>query len=302
MAVKSDPAWAFAKLDQAASATEAPISAVLGNFKRWSSLDGDVMRYAYATALQKWLDAAQADGRVEPDHPLVAELRAGIASAQGNISAAVREISQLSSKGQRQAAIDHLKGLQTPEARRQAVEELSTALHHQIFSTVMADLTNKQGVEAVREILHSASLTPENHDLAAAGIAGAKIGSDTEAAASWLLESLRSEDPRALETFTKTWTQGDHAAAASWVNSLPQGAKRDAALMGFIPAAAAIDGATAMDWALTISDPLTRNLMYHEAHQKWQQIDPTEANAYQKSKPLDTEAVSAASEAQNPSE
>jgi hypothetical protein len=114
-----------------------------------------------------------------------------------------------------------------------------------------------------------------------------------------LLESLRSEDPRALKTFTSEWTQGDYAAAASWVNSIPKGPKRDAALMGFVPAAAKIDGATAMDWALTISDPYTRNLMYCEAHENWQETDAAQANAYRQSKPLDREAVMAASKPQN---
>jgi hypothetical protein len=302
MAAKSDPAWAFAKLGQTASLTRAPVSVVLESFKRWSSQDGKPMGFAYATALQQWLEAAQADGRIEPGHPLVAELRAGIATAQGNSSAAAREIAQLPWQSQRQAAVDHLKALPTLEARRQAIEELSTALHPRNFPHVVAELANHHGVEAARGILQSASLTPEKHDLAAAGIAGAKIGPGTKEAAAWLLESLRSDDPRALETFTKTWTHGDHAAAGNWVNSLPKGPQRDAALKGFIPAAAAIDGATAMDWALTISDPLSRNLMYHEAHSKWQQSDPAQANAYQKSKPLDTAAVMAASTPQNPSD
>jgi hypothetical protein len=64
--------------------------------------------------------------------------------------------------------------------------------------------------------------------------------------------------------------------------------------MGFVPAAAKIDGATAMDWALTISDPYTRNIMYCEAHEKWKETDSVQADAYSKSKPLDREAVMAA--------
>ena len=76
MAARSDPAWAFAKLEQAASSTKAPITAVLDNFKRWASQDGEPMSRSYAKALEKWLDAAQADGKIDPNHPLVAELRA----------------------------------------------------------------------------------------------------------------------------------------------------------------------------------------------------------------------------------
>lgn len=301
MAAKSDPTWAITKLEQGLSAAKAPVGDVPHVLKSWANQHGQPMSLSYATAVQKWLDAALADGRIEPDDPVIVELRAEVATAQGNPSNATQQISKLSLLGQQTAAKNHLKSLQTPEARRQAMEELSTALHHQIFPRFVADLTNEQGVETARELLSSASLTPENHDLAAAGIASAKIGPDTKDAAAWLLESLRSDDPRALKTFTSEWTQGDYAAAADWVNSLPKGPKRDAALEGFIPAAAAIDGATAMDWAMTISDPLTRNIIYNEAHMKWQQTDPAQANAYLKSKPLDQEAVMAASKPQSPS-
>lgn len=294
MVAKSDPAWAIAKLEHGASAAKAPVGELVRSLKSWASQDGQPMSLAYAMAVQKWLDAAQADGRIEPNDPVVAELRAEVAAAQGNQSAATLQISQLSFLGQQEAAKKHLKSLQTTEARRQAIEELSTALHHQNFPRFVADLTNEQGVEAARELLSSASLTPENHDLAAAGIASASIGPDTKEAAAWLLESLRSDDPRALKTFTSEWTQGDYAAAANWVNSIPKGPKRDAALMGFVPAAAKIDGATAMDWALTISDPYTRNIMYCEAHEKWKETDSVQADAYSKSKPLDREAVMAA--------
>lgn len=299
MAAKSDPAWAITKLEQGISAAKAPVGDVPHALTRWANQHGQPMSLSYATAVQKWLDTALADGRIEPDDPVVAELRAEVAAAQGNSSTARQQISQLSFLDQQTAAKNHLKSLQTPEARRQAIEELSTVLHHQNFPRFVADLTNEQGVEVAREILSSASLTPENHDLAAAGIASARIGPDTKEAAAWLLETLRSDDPRTLKTFTSEWTQGDYAAAADWVNSIPIGPKRDAALMGFVPAAAKIDGATAMDWALTISDPYTRNIMYCEAHGKWQEIDPAQANAYRQSKPLDREAVMAASKPQN---
>lgn len=302
MAAKSDPAWAIAKLDQGASAAKAPVGDVLNTLKKWASQDGQPMSLSYATAVQKWLNAAQAAGRIGPNDQVVAKLRAEVAIAQGNQTAATQQLSQLSSNNQEAAAKKYLKELQTPKARRQAIEELSAALHQQIFHCIVADLANEQGVEAAREILNSASLTPEKYDLAAAGIAGAKIGPDTKEAAEWLLDSLRSDDPLALKTFTHEWTHGDHAAAASWVSSIPKGPRRDAALMGFVPAAAGIDGATAMDWALTIADPYTRNIMYCAAHVKWRETDSVHADAYSKSKPLDSEAVMAATKRHHLSE
>lgn len=295
LAAKSDPAWAFAKFDETAAAAKAPIDTALGTFKRWASLDGESMNPAYAAALQKWLDAAQAAGRIEESDPLVAGLRADIAAAQGDPSAAIKQIARLTYQSQRKAAIDYVQTLQTPEARRQAMEELSTALDVQNFPYFIETLTDQQGFDAAREILGSASLTPEKHDLAAATIAAAKIGPETRDRAAWLLETLRSDDGSGLDQFTATWTRGNYADAANWITNLQSGRQRDTALKGFIPVAARIDGATAMDWALTVSDPLLRNRMYCEAHAKWEETDATQANAYRKAKPLDMEAVMAAS-------
>lgn len=295
-AAKSDPAWALAKLDEASSLIKAPIAGVLETFKRWSTLNEAAMNPAYASALQKWLDKAQAEGRIEPENPLVAELRAGIAAAQGNSSAAVLQISQLPYLRQEKAAIDHVTALQTPEAQRQAIRELSIGLHPQNFPKVVGELANQLGFDAARELLGSADLAPEKHDLAAAGIASADIGPGTRQRAAWLLENLRSEDPQALAEFTGKWAQGNQVEAANWVATLPNGKQRDAALKGFIPAAARIDGATAMDWALSVSDPLMRNMLYCEAHEVWKRTDAEQANRYHDAHPLDRDALEAAGE------
>ena len=181
------------------------------------------------------------------------------------------------------------------EARRQAMEELSTVLDAHNFPHVVKALTDQQGFDAAREILDSASLTPEKHDLAAATIAGAKIGTETKDRAAWLLENLRSDDGRALDLFTSLWTQGNHTEAANWIGTMQPGPQRDAALKGFVPTAARIDGATAMDWALTVSDPLLRNQLYCEAHENWKETDAEQANQYHDTHPLDREALDAAS-------
>jgi hypothetical protein len=283
-AAQSDPAWAFAKLDQAASTANVPINAVLEVFKNWSSPDGEPMGLSYAAALKKWLDTEQAGGRIEEDNPFVTELRAGIAAAQGNSSAAVAQISQLPFLRQRQAAIDHVGSLQTPEARRQALEELGTALHLQNFPIFVRELADQQGFEAVREILGSASLTTEKHDLAAAAIASANIGPDTPAKAKWLLESLRGEDSRAIVEFTDRWAHADYQGAAQWMNSLPPGEQRDAAVAGFAPVAAKIDGATAVDWTLTLTDSNERRSCLDDVIRKWKETDAEAADAYLKEK------------------
>jgi hypothetical protein len=295
LAAKSDPAWAFTKLDQPASTSRIPLNMQLNMFKNSPTLNGEPMSPGYAAALQKWLDAAQAAGRIEESDPLVAGLRANIAAAQGDQSAAVKQISQLPNQSQRKTAMDYLKGLPTPEAQRKGMEELSTVLDFYNFTAAVQSLADQQGFDAAREILSSASLTPDKYDMAAASIAAAKIGPVTKDRAAWLLENLRSDDGRALDLFTSSWTQGNHTEAANWIATMQPGPQRDAALKGFVPTAARIDGATAMDWALTVSDPLLRNQLYCEAHENWKKIDAEQANQYHDTHPLDREALEAAS-------
>lgn len=276
---KSDPAWAITQFDHAASTGKVATDDALETFKEWATLHGETMSLPYAGALQKWLAAAQADGRIESSNPRVAELRNEIAAAQGNRSAAAQQISQLPYLKQRDAAIDHAGRLQTPEARRQAMEELSTALHHQNFPHFVRKLADQHGFDAARQILSSASLAPEKHDLAAASIAAANIGPDTPAKAKWLLESLRSEDTRAIIDFTSQWTHADYPAAAQWIGSLPEGRRREIAICGFAPVAARIDGATAVDWALTLTDPARRRSCLDDVVRQWQRTDPEAATA-----------------------
>lgn len=287
MAAKSDPAWAIAKLEQGISAAKAPVGDMLRTLKRWASQDGQPMSLSYATALQKWLDAAQADGRIEPNDPVVAELRAEVATAQGNQSAAVQQLSKLPYLNQQRAAIDYAATLQTPEAQRQAMEELSHALHIQNFPRFVRELTGQQGYDAARQVLDSASLAPEKYDLAAASIAASNIGAGTPAKAKWLLESLRSEDTRAIREFADQWTHADYQGAAQWLGSLPGGKQRDIAISGFAPVAAKIDGASAVDWALAITDPDLRRSSLDDVVRKWKEADPEAATAYLRIKQID---------------
>lgn len=286
MASKSDPAWAITKFEQAAAANKIPTEAVLATFGTWAAQDGESMGLSFAAALQKWLDAAQADGKIEASDPLAAKLRSQIATAQGNRSAAVQQLSKLPYLNQQRAAIDYADTLRTPDAQRQAMEELSNALHIQNFPRFVGKLAEQQGYEAIRQVLESASLTPEKHDLAAASIAAANIGSETPDKAKWLLESLRSDDKRAIVEFTDQWAHSDYQGAAQWMNSLPPGNQRDAAISGFAPVAAKIDGATAVDWALTLSDPAQRNSCLDEVVRKWKEIDAEAAGSYLREKGL----------------
>jgi hypothetical protein len=188
---------------------------------------------------------------------------------------------------QQQAAIDYAATLQTPEAQRQAMEELSNVLHIQNFPHFVRKLTGQQGYDAARQVLDSASLTPEKHDLAAASIAASNIGAGTPAKAKWLLESLRSEDTRAIQEFTDQWTHADYQGAAQWLGSLREGNQRDSAISSFASVAAKIDGASAVDWALAVTDPDLRRSSLDDVVRKWKEADPEAATAYLRIKQID---------------
>jgi hypothetical protein len=294
LASKSDPAWAMEKVTENLTVLKSQQTDALEIFKRWSTLHEGFMSPSYAGALEKWLTKAQAEGVVAADHPLVAELGSTIAVAKGDASAAVKQIAQLSHGAQDRAVEQYLGALQTPGERQQALEELSSVLYPQKFGEFAAKIGRQQGFDAARDILINASLTPESFDLAAAAIAGAQIGQETSLRAEWLLENLRSDNLRAISEFAEKWTDGNYVDAAAWISKLRKGNQRDAALKGFIPAAARIDGASAMDWALTVSDPILRNRMYGEAHAKWEETDAGQANEYRKTHQLDREALEAA--------
>lgn len=70
------------------------------------------------------------------------------------------------------------------------------------------------------------------------------------------------------------------------MDDLPEGKQRDVAISAFAPVAAKIDGATAVDWALTLTDPSQRDSCLDEVVRKWKETDAEAAAAYLKQKGL----------------
>ncbi len=292
-ASQSDPTWAFKKLEHATSTVHAPITEALDTVKHWSTIQNNTMGSSYAVALDQWLNQMQSAGKIQADHPLVAALRAEIATSQANTPAAIKHISQLPHSQQQQAAAKFLATTATAMERQQAIQEFSHTLQPQNFTMLASRLAEQQGFDQARDTLTSTTLPPEKFNLAAVGIAAADIGPETAKRAEWLVANLRSDDGSALKEFAGKWTHGNYADAAAWINKMPKGQQRDAALAGFIPAATTIDAATAIDWALTVSDPVLRRQLYQETHATWQAIDAQRANEYKQHHQLDHEAANA---------
>lgn len=160
------------------------------------------------------------------------------------------------------------------------LEQAAISADQPTFTLIAQSLSRKSTFEAYLDQLSRSELTPEKRDLAAAIIAGAKIDDDTPDRAAWRLKSLQTDQTEPITHLAKSWTEGDFRAASTWLNSLPPGRSRDAAVAGFAPAAARLDGASAVDWALSISDPAQRKLTLDSVSQTWKTLEPAAATAY----------------------
>lgn len=138
---------------------------------------------------------------------------------------------------------------------------------------------------------------------AIAGIAGAWAERSPAAAADWVSHLPQAEKESAAATLTAAWSATEPAAAAAWLarqadanqetqttalavlaanwgeqspgaasrflNSLPEGAVRDAAASQFAIAAAPAAPAEALAWAMNLPDPEERNQVVTSATENW---------------------------------
>ncbi|MES2982801.1 MAG: hypothetical protein V4727_10850 [Verrucomicrobiota bacterium] len=288
---KSDPSLAFNEFDKFKTAQArrgAGIYHQLAEFRKDSEIAYGNWNPEYAAALGEWLDSAQEAGRLKDnDKKLAANTRCDIAILLGDLSGAAEQIAMLPPDEQSGRSAQLAKAAVTPELRRNLIEQLNTPAGSSAIQEIALSFSRDAGFEATRDLIEQANLTPENHDLAAGGIAAANFGPEAPARAAWLLESLKSEKTGVVSNFASSWAHADQMAATQWLNSLPTGKNRDAAVAGFAPAAARLDGASAVDWALTVSDSVQRDSTLKAVIQTWHRKEPEAASAYLKQKGIE---------------
>ena len=289
-AARTHPEWAIAHLDEVLTHQDSPNAThrILKEIGKHGSLGMKNLTPEYILTVEKWLATADSSGRLKGMDKEVAALRFDMSVATADLAGATRYFAQLPADDQAKAAGDLAKSANTPEERRQLLEQAGASATPLAFRNLVQTVAHKSGFEASRDLLTGAKLTPENHDLAAASIAGAQIGPETPARAAWLLESLKSENKEAVTHFASAWTEGDYAGTAGWLKTLPEGDTRDAAVAGFAPVAARIDGATAADWALALTNPTQREATLDAVYQTWKSGEPEAAAAYYKEKGIKT--------------
>jgi hypothetical protein len=80
-----------------------------------------------------------------------------------------------------------------------------------------------------------------------------------------------------LETALRSWAGTDLTAASAWLAAQPPGKERDGAIWGFNEVARVAEPDSALQWAMTISEPQQREQAVLRTLQSWRTLDPSAA-------------------------
>ncbi|MEM1221269.1 MAG: hypothetical protein AAGH40_00790 [Verrucomicrobiota bacterium] len=99
-------------------------------------------------------------------------------------------------------------------------------------------------------------------------------------AANWydtLPEYDKLYDPNHAEILMREWSRTDSVAASGWLNDIPSGSKRDAAIKGFTTTMMEFEPVAAVAWSNQISDPVQRTETLKNSIIAWSKSAPDEA-------------------------
>lgn len=246
-----------------------------------------------AAAAAVWLDQAAAGGNLPPGledgqlrrillpHQIAADPAGPAATRIASLRPAdlgdfFRETAPLlTTDGQRSALAKQLATLPGLPAE---------ALGH-FLQQVGRDASVETATALLRET--GTSLSPARFDESAVLAATARIDANTPAHADWLLQNLRSADRQpVIARLIETWTHADFNAAATWLKNQPSSPDHDIAIAAFAPLVAAKEPPSAIDWAVTITDPTRKSAVLAELYQDWSAKAPAEAAGYFRAKNL----------------
>jgi hypothetical protein len=121
----------------------------------------------------------------------------------------------------------------------------------------------------------------KDQDQAALAVVEHWIGSDPAAAATWT--SQFAEGPlreQALSVVARQWGLRDWNATAGWLETLPSGLSRDAAIGAFVTSADGYDIRLALEWANQLEAPEFRAMRVEQTAWRWLREDNAAARAW----------------------
>jgi len=117
-------------------------------------------------------------------------------------------------------------------------------------------------------------------------IAGATAYQDPKKAADWALSLPPEERTDAVSVVASEWAKKNSEQTAGWIQSLPAGPDRDAAVSSFSYALQTGSPEEALSWSLQISDPSRRTDTFMNLYRSWKSRDPLNAGEWLRTAPM----------------
>jgi hypothetical protein len=77
-----------------------------------------------------------------------------------------------------------------------------------------------------------------------------------------------------------SWANGDATAAGQWLQTLPAGATREAAVLSYVECIVSSSPELAAPWVETLTDPIRRNSQIEYVAGQWLQLDRPAAETW----------------------
>lgn len=169
------------------------------------------------------------------------------------------------------------EGSEDPLGSLRWLEQITDASARQKFVKGISNIYNQEKTDLARE-LYSA-LPPDLKGGVVDKLAEAQARQNGPAAVDWVQSLPDAADrQKAMVSALTVWTRSESAEASIWVDALPPGPDRDAAAAGLVQGIAVREPSSAFAWALSIGDPGQQFKSLETAIEHWGEADPAAAS------------------------
>ena len=166
-----------------------------------------------------------------------------------------------------------------PDAAIAFIEGLPAGENRDLGASAAINAMREANPQRALELFESVQ-DPVVRGNVAKNLAASLVKTDPVKALSLAAEIPAKEQPDAYKGLVKNWAQEHPEAAGAWINNLPPGQGRDAAVGAYVSIIDGMDPALATKWAFSIADPIERIDSAFEAFSKWVEKDRAAASAW----------------------
>ncbi|MDB6076440.1 MAG: hypothetical protein JWO82_187, partial [Akkermansiaceae bacterium] len=145
----------------------------------------------------------------------------------------------------------------------------------------MAAQFSQAGFDSASKWLETEKLSPEEAAGLSGGIDASLAKGDTGRWIDWMSGVLPVDQlGTKVDELVKFWTQEDYRSAGAWLENVPEGATRDAAVKAYAGTVASADPGVAAQWALTLPAGDERTNLMKNIYGEWKKQDERAAGDF----------------------